>query len=227
MPSFHLSASARRLWFRRCAGGVLLLAYVVTAAGVPLPMGTLPQKNGENFPCATSQCGCRTAEQCWQSCCCHTLAERVAWARMHGVRPPAIAVAQARAAGLDLSWLTTPGTTAQVCHSKQCCRSAIASTARSCCESKIETSLAKTAKPCCAHQHDAQPTNSTDNRVIVWQSLKCKGHSQHWLAAIPPLVVVHRDAPHDPTFSFWLDVPSSDRAAGVSQDPAVPPPRAV
>jgi hypothetical protein len=227
MPSFLESASARRQFVRRCAGGILLMAYLITAAGIPLPGGNLPQKSAENFPCATTKCGCRTAEQCWRSCCCHTFAERIAWARMHGVRPPDHAIAQARTAGLDLSWLATSGNTTLVCYSKMCCSSATATTARSCCERPIAAVAAKSIKPCCAHRHEAKPTTTSDNRVIAWQSLKCKGHSQHWLAAVPPMIVVHCDAPHDLPCISWLAAPSSDRAAGVSQDPAVPPPRAV
>lgn len=33
-------------------------------------------------------CGCSSAESCWNSCCCHTDIEKLAWARKNSVRPP-------------------------------------------------------------------------------------------------------------------------------------------
>jgi hypothetical protein len=58
---------------------------------VPLPMGTRIQSEsaGEQYPCQASLCGCKSAVQCWTSCCCHTPAERLAWAAKHNVTPPA------------------------------------------------------------------------------------------------------------------------------------------
>src|SRR5687768_6896601 len=104
MPSFARSLYGR-LAPRRCASALLLVTYALTAAGVPLPLSSRPAKSGELFPCAASQCGCDSAERCWRSCCCHTLAERLAWARRHGVRPPEFVIAKARNAGLEIAWL--------------------------------------------------------------------------------------------------------------------------
>lgn len=39
----------------------------------------------EPYPCQHCPCGCLTAEQCWSSCCCHTVEERLAFARKHGL----------------------------------------------------------------------------------------------------------------------------------------------
>ncbi|MFO0789484.1 MAG: hypothetical protein U0805_08500 [Pirellulales bacterium] len=80
-----------------------MLIYATTAVGVPLPLVVGASKSGELFPCADCACGCATAEQCWRSCCCHTLAERIAWAHEHNVRPPDYALAAARTAGLNLA----------------------------------------------------------------------------------------------------------------------------
>jgi|GEM_PF-1634295 len=66
-----------------CAVGV----YLVTLFGVPVPRTNRVTKEAA-YPCQYSRCGCTSAEQCWRSCCCHTLEERVAWARAHGVTPP-------------------------------------------------------------------------------------------------------------------------------------------
>ncbi len=82
--------------------------YVITAAGVPLPGGNLAKKSGEMFPCMDCPCGCNSAEQCWRSCCCHSLAERMDWAHDHGVRPPEYAIDEARRQRIDLCWLDEP-----------------------------------------------------------------------------------------------------------------------
>src|SRR6185503_5404577 len=91
------------LFGRRSVGAALLTAYVLTASGVPLPTPSMPHTD-EHYPCAGGACGCTSAEHCWRSCCCHTLAERFAWAREHNVRPPEYAIAAAKVAGVDLAW---------------------------------------------------------------------------------------------------------------------------
>jgi len=44
------------------------------------------------FPCQHTPCGCRTAEQCWTTCCCNSPEQRLAWAKRNGVEPPSYAV---------------------------------------------------------------------------------------------------------------------------------------
>lgn len=64
------------------------------AASIPLPIGSVDaekQAASEPFPCQHCPCGCKTAIQCWTSCCCYTLAERIAWAEKNDVKPPAYA----------------------------------------------------------------------------------------------------------------------------------------
>ena len=86
----HFSRCWPQLNRRQCArsGGLLLVAVVYgwLATGVPLPK-PLPSV-AERFPCENCPCGCRTAEQCWQNCCCYSLEQRLAWAERNGVRPP-------------------------------------------------------------------------------------------------------------------------------------------
>jgi hypothetical protein len=90
-----LRGETPRSWI--CA--LLASGYAFAAAGIPLPVVS-SNKSNELFPCATSGCGCDSAERCWRSCCCHTLAERLAWAAENGVTPPAFALAEARRTGL-------------------------------------------------------------------------------------------------------------------------------
>src|SRR5262249_62306385 len=71
-----------------------LAGHITTAWGIPLPSRPpLAAKDTRiPFPCMNHPCGCQTAERCWQSCCCFTPAERLAWARDHNVSPPSYAV---------------------------------------------------------------------------------------------------------------------------------------
>jgi hypothetical protein len=159
---------------RRGAIGALLAMYVVTAAGLPPPAGNLSLKSGEMFPCMDCPCGCNSAEQCWRSCCCHTLAERMDWAREHGVRPPEYAIDEARRQKIDLCWLDEPAESQAV---------------KTCCAAKAGHN-----KPCCCcHHDDLSTTDSSDKaarRVVVWKALARGGQSLNWLAAVPTLIAV-------------------------------------
>lgn len=70
--------------------GLVLLGYVLSALGIPIPVRATPATS-QPFPCQHRACGCRTAQQCWEKCCCFTHEQKLAWARQHGVEPPAIA----------------------------------------------------------------------------------------------------------------------------------------
>lgn len=91
-----MSRSTRKAW-RRLAGKAFLLAwgvlYTFLAVGVPISYRRIATT--ERFPCENCACGCSSASECWSGCCCHTLTERLAWAKRHGVTPPADVVARA------------------------------------------------------------------------------------------------------------------------------------
>jgi hypothetical protein len=214
---------------QRAVSATLLAAYVVTAGGIPLPSGDSAQKSGGAYPCAGSACGCRSAEQCWRSCCCHTLAERFAWAREHNVRPPEYAIAKARDTGLDLAWLEdspAPGCfeDSSDIHAKLCvlvekppaepeAAGAHVSDQRRCC--------------CCAERHQPAKSNSTSttNRVVVWRALDCKGQSANWLAAVPTLIIANDVPLQELRLTEWLGPAFSERANNMCSRPAIPPPK--
>ena len=80
---------------RRLVAGVVLTAILLGITGAPLP--TWAEKDlSVAFPCMHRQCGCRNAAACWNSCCCHTNAEKLAWAKERGIEPPKFAVAGAQ-----------------------------------------------------------------------------------------------------------------------------------
>lgn len=114
-----------------------VLGYALVASGLPLPFGSLPsgplagradpvaprllaaKDRTRPFPCMDKPCGCATADQCFTSCCCHSPAERLAWARARGLE------ATVRAA---LARATAPRPPAS-----SCCAAAT-----SCCAAKAE-----------------------------------------------------------------------------------------
>jgi len=91
----------------RWAAVWMALVYLAAALGaLPSPrlLGELgfatSSGSRERFPCEGCLCGCATAEQCWDDCCCHSLEERWAWAKANGVTPPPKFLAKVEAAGL-------------------------------------------------------------------------------------------------------------------------------
>jgi hypothetical protein len=80
---------------RLATAWLLFVVYTGAALGVPLPVPTLNDPAATPYPCQANRCGCRTAEQCWKSCCCNTNREKLAWAVVHGVTPPSYVAAAA------------------------------------------------------------------------------------------------------------------------------------
>ncbi len=87
------------------AAVVVLAAFVLGSMGwVPSPealtrlFGVVA--SSERYPCQGCGCGCASERECWTQCCCHTLSERVAWARRSGVPVPSY---------VDLSGLALAG----------------------------------------------------------------------------------------------------------------------
>lgn len=84
-----------RFHFRGRGGSWLaLLGQLIALAGLPLPAASAKDLSSP-FPCQHRACGCMRAADCWTSCCCFSAAERVGWAREHGVEPPAALVIEA------------------------------------------------------------------------------------------------------------------------------------
>jgi hypothetical protein len=211
----------RWLGGRRCISMVLLVAYATTAAGVPVSVGTRPRNSGELFPCMASSCGCKTADECWRSCCCHTLAERLAWASKRGVRPPAFVLAKARADGLDLARLTGSSNTCK--SSTTCCMDNVDETSCRRTTTSVE-SLTTQADACCESRHEEITSADEDDRIVAWRSLACRGQSMNWLAAAPTLILVRPDVSQGFPLIARLGPTESDIAGSIADDPAVPPP---
>lgn len=67
---------------------VLCIAIGLGNTYVPLPIA-IEKDLSVPFPCQSKGCGCANAKQCWSSCCCHSNAEKLAWAKKNNVDPPA------------------------------------------------------------------------------------------------------------------------------------------
>lgn len=88
------TTSGRRMT-RRLLGLIALLPFV--AVSFPLPSGGDVEKDrSQPFPCQDRPCGCRSAKQCWQKCCCFTNAQKVAWAKLNRVDVPEKVLTAAR-----------------------------------------------------------------------------------------------------------------------------------
>jgi hypothetical protein len=81
----------RSLRARRLCVAVVLVAYCVTALGVPIS-AAVEKDHSQPFPCQDHACGCRTADDCWGQCCCFPPGERLAWASSRGLQVPPQAI---------------------------------------------------------------------------------------------------------------------------------------
>jgi len=97
MFSHPFSSTATRA--RRLITGLALLAYVASVVGYPLPLPALASQDGAArdasvpFPCQGHACGCQSAAQCLDNCCCYTAAERLAWVHKNAIALPAATMA--------------------------------------------------------------------------------------------------------------------------------------
>jgi len=182
-------------------------------------------------------CGCATAEQCFASCCCHTPAQRLAWARAHRVAPAVVAALEHL---VQREAVATVAAQAFASAPQSSCSRA----APACCAAGGEAALA-VGPECCADANTPLPptpeaASSTSSQpesapsrpekdafktVSLRAMLACGGIVAQWCvagAALPPLPgegvlaleMVERIALVD------------ESAAGILAPPAVPPPTA-
>lgn len=203
-----------RKWRFPLVGWLSTLMYLVVAGGVPLPTPTTSTKDlSVPFPCMNCPCGCRNAEQCWTSCCCHTPTERLAWARKHGVVPPRglIVDVDVKINSDSASHPTQLPTCATQARPKSCC-----SAKPSCCSSARGDGHG-------AHAEHAEPPMGNDSIVGI-RALSCQGFGTNWLAsviALPPGIVICADHRLPAMAVVLMPVQFSSPAI----PPPVPPPR--
>ena len=235
----------RRICSRAIRSAAVLLAlvgYLVAATGVPVPVllpagASAVKDRSQPFPCMDRPCGCKDALQCWRSCCCTTPAERLAWARKHGVTPPVDLVAMDSAASKPPAHsccaakhrpAAGPCCTASHGHAATCdaAERGRAST-QNCCDARHgrapQTASDGASRPSTTSQAEEHAEESVDFVVIsAWRH--CHGLAPLWsflAAALSPPTPVGYE--FDWQMAGWLTL-CSESAASAAISPAIPPP---
>jgi hypothetical protein len=146
-------------------------------------------------------CGCRSAEDCWKSCCCTTKAERIAFVVEHGLEmPAALQEADEEPAAL-----------------------------RSCCSAKKRTAACQScshessAPACAACQRPKKPVRK--GVVLLSAALKCKGLASMLVQFGGAVSPVEAPDPKLVPFAQGFVTLFDDLRTGVALSPPSPPPR--
>jgi hypothetical protein len=217
----------RRL-VRRLPTGLALVSYLVATVGLPLSVGPVKDQS-QPFPCQHHLCGCRNAAECWQHCCCFSHAEKQAWARAHGVTPPAEAE-QVTASG----WHTTrlrdrPADKPEGCaacphcvRQKEATPAALSARDSGCTGRPGATSCCRSAPSLGdAERRSDRPSAS----LPVVSAPKCQGLTTLWISArtVPPPLATLSWSPCWPMAGWLGDFAVLMSSASLS--PPDPPPR--
>ncbi|SMP63899.1 hypothetical protein SAMN06265222_108147 [Neorhodopirellula lusitana] len=168
-----------RAWPRRLICGTLLVVLAVGMIGFPISPQLLAKRaadSSERFPCESCPCGCVTAEFCWDKCCCHSDEEKLRWAEVNGVQPPAFLVdrvaAQKLASGNTVAGPAS-GASSETTGSPpaaSCC----------CCQSKPESQVCQPAASS-STEAAADESNVAAFRLIQLESVaQCRGIKLIW-----------------------------------------------
>jgi hypothetical protein len=187
---------------------VLLAACQLLAAiGIPLPTAPGVKDTSKPYPCMNHACGCLSAEQCWSSCCCYTMQEKLAWAEANNVEPPAF-VREAAVREQEIEATDSAG----ACPCCRCCKTPVAhGDCDACTPDKSEA-------PTCA-EHESR-------WVLVMLAARCQGQGPLGLlgrvpslpAAAPFILVIFLEALDDICLGLG-------RCEPIAHAPPVPPPR--
>lgn len=249
----RLIKSCSKYW-RKAVASVLLLCFC--CAVLPLPFDVSinttsgsHEESTEAFPCQGCGCGCKTAEQCWTSCCCYTPSQRLAWAKAHRVTPPDYAVlndapaersaanskrelegASGKQSGTE--WLRQK-VLAQFDRHSQCGVSASCddrdATQMSKCSEKQSGRSSCCSKPSASKRGNgnvARPKSKHSKYVLTMLALKCQG--KHSVFTQLPWLVPNDYLASDFSFecSEQADLPVISKMHSIEYQPDTPPPKA-
>jgi hypothetical protein len=152
------------------AFGLIAMSLGVSAASVGQKDRSTP------FPCMFSRCACKTAADCWRSCCCHSLSERLAWARKRRIEPPAEALAEAAT--------IEPG------HKRTCCKKGDSPDGVERCCAKPSDSPARSGV-CFEEQRSGEPLKADCKAGVIAldEAPSCTGPGATW-TGLPPVTTV-------------------------------------
>lgn len=218
----------------------LLLLLGICATVVPLPVAPAPSSGKDlsaPFPCQNRPCGCRSAAQCWNGCCCFSNAEKLVWAKANNVTPPQFVVeAAAQETKMAQSTDAKPG-----CCSKSagCCSSHKSTESKTSVGEKatyqvvVENDPPTTSicsNPLQPKQRAASKTTNVEtksestNYVIGMFVQKCQGQGSFW-NVLPWAVMPNLHSPSAIPGPIAWESPVSASAPMVVAEPPEPPPR--
>lgn len=206
-----------------------VVAHLVATTGFPVSQSMAIEAGSAPFPCRHHHCGCSSAAQCWRSCCCMSMQEKLVWAKEHGVIPPDFVVAAAKAE------ITTNKPRSCCQNSRRlgtpCALRHTCSTAANNSQSHEEDSGEPYRQRRAAGEvptefaTGARAANGWD-WVLAARARQCRGLATHWLASgavLPPPSPLKVPVDTAPPL-WWDDIVASLWQAGPKQ-PDVPPPR--
>lgn len=213
---------------RKSCVGISLAAYLFATLGLPMPATAISRDDDQPFPCQGSVCGCRTAEQCWRSCCCHSADQRWVWAQEHDVQPPSYAEQPTS------GWRSTRKRDQVPEQTKTCCTSSESTpdeTPITCCSSKPDSTSPPETFSDDNSPKVAETVNykSQHDKRVRWNfsfsALKCQGSSTLWISSgevvRPPSPIAWH-----PRLSLVSFISSLDESAfSLPLDRPDPPPR--
>ena len=206
---------SKNRWYR-FATKLLVWSLVlsVLAASLPIPVAVVSYDAAEgDFPCRNGSCGCKSAFQCWTSCCCHSAQERLDWAAQHGVAVPEYAQHLRQLAADQKAQAKVTGATKPACCQKA--KPALPAKPACCAKKESATTLG------CASA-TAKPRTKV---VLSMFALGCRGSSGE-LASLPWAIVELPIASRAPLGPLECQLVIVDRD-GPKQfyPPELPPPR--
>lgn len=215
---WHNSAS------RRVIAGAMLAIYLACSLGVLPSPALLARWFGhaisEPYPCQDHGCGCASAHECWNNCCCYTPHQRLVWAIRHGVKPPAslrFTDEQWIAASNDL---TPDSATCSLCVAdiKADLEHGIARVPTQACENPADTG----EDSCCVSDAPASPSLPFPSV----SALACKGLTELLAFALPaaPTTTLASMLPPPPRLPRF-DRPEDDSTPTRTLEVCPPPPR--
>lgn len=183
----------------------MLVAFCATLMPLPMISSRQSKESGEAFPCQNRPCGCRTAHQCWTNCCCTTPVERLAWAKSHGVTPPAYAHRVLHALASEAAEAADSSKTQKECCAKR----------STCCVDKTKPAAEQVASPKSRQRHF----------VIGALALACQGKSSAF-TSLPWAIVEVRALLQRYVLPTELRWQIEDlQPIAVTHIPPLPPPR--
>lgn len=186
---------------------------LVTTVGFPLPT-FVSKDTSKPFPCQKRACGCRTAAECWDHCCCFSDEEKLAWAEANHVDPPASFMARMEAKRSKVVQVASSASKPSCCHSSDSCPS---------CGTTDQT------KSCCAcestKKSNDQRVEAEVDYILVMEAARCQGTDLSWLCikvtTLPPVSVIVK-RPSITTIEWVTD--NDELAESHELEPSNPPP---